>query len=145
MNKRRGPARSKIQVTELPATHAEVLPGESQPAMPLGSVPEHVAAVFMQVAEKAADRLNHMVSDDKVWRAMKPSEQKALIELVFLRAYGAPINRSLSVELTSDDADAVAKSLVAMHERLPEQRVRTVQPVQATTLPKQATRRQRRS
>lgn len=140
---KRGGTGSRIVTRESEPQHLQVLPGEDAPAQALGTVPDHVKAVFLQAAELAADRLLATMADDKGWQAMRPADQKAFIELAFLRAWGAPVSKSLSVELSSSDADAVAASLAGMHAALPEQRQRTVEPVEATPLPTSATRLKR--
>jgi hypothetical protein len=83
-------------------------------------LPAHVAATLAKAGEKAAQRLLELLAGPRFER-FRPSEQRALIELALTRAYGLPVRREVSVNLSSSDSDAVAASLASLAGRpLPE-------------------------
>lgn len=84
-------------------------------------IPPHVWDMLQQAGEEAARRLLDLIRSPR-FSGFKPSEQRSLIELAMTRAYGLPVRRSVNVSLSSDDADAVAASLLDMREHLPERR-----------------------
>lgn len=82
-------------------------------------IPSHVWSILQEAGELAAVKLRDLLASPR-FSAYTPSAQKALIELAMTRAYGLPVKRSLSVNLASDDADAIAASLMSLSDRLPE-------------------------
>lgn len=86
---------------------------------PQEGIPAHVWMLLQQAGEEAAARLLELLRSPR-FKSYAPSAQKALIELALTRAYGLPVRRSLSVSLQSDDADAIAASLMSLQDSLPE-------------------------
>lgn len=82
-------------------------------------IPPHVWDLLQEAGEEAARALLDILRSPK-FRAAKVSEQRALIDLALTRAYGLPVRRSLSVNLESSDADAIAASIIGLHDALPE-------------------------
>lgn len=82
-------------------------------------IPEHVWAVLREAGEEAANRLLQILQSPR-FPTLRGSEQRALIALAFDRAYGLPVRRSLSVNLSSDNSDAIAASLHSLQDALPE-------------------------
>ena len=82
-------------------------------------IPPHVWALLQEAGEEAARRLFEILRSSAFTR-YPASAQKALIELALTRAYGLPVKRSLSVNLESSDADAIAQSLMGLQDALPE-------------------------
>jgi len=98
-------------------------PEASQPVAPLSAhaadIPEHVWIMLQQAGEKAAERLLDILRAPS-FPKLAPSSQARLIELAFVRAYGLPVRRSVEINLSTSDADAVAASLAALADSLPE-------------------------
>jgi hypothetical protein len=86
-------------------------------------IPPHVWDMLQEAGEEAARLLRDILAGP-AFRAYKPSDQRSLIELALTRAYGLPVRRSLAVNLNTDDADAIAASLMGLHDALPERAVR---------------------
>lgn len=84
-----------------------------------GAIPSHVWQLLQQAGEEAAQRLNELLSSPS-FHKQKTSDQVRLIELALVRAYGLPVRRQISVELSSKDGDAIAASLSSLADRLPE-------------------------
>jgi hypothetical protein len=81
---------------------------------------------LQEAGEEAAQRLLELLQP-LTFKALPGSVQRALLDLALTRAYGLPVRRSVSVNLSSDDADAVAASLASLADSLPE-RARDVTP-----------------
>jgi hypothetical protein len=84
-----------------------------------GDIPAHVWEALQQAGELAAGRLREILASPK-FSQFAPTAQARLIELALTRAYGLPIKRSLSVNLSSGDTDAIAASLLGLGDALPE-------------------------
>ena len=84
-------------------------------------IPPHVWQMLQTAGEEAAAQLLELLRSPK-FKTFRPSEQRSLIDLALTRAYGLPVKRSINVDLTSTDADAVAASLLGLHDQLPERR-----------------------
>lgn len=99
-----------------------------------GDIPAHVWALLQEAGEEAAQRLVELLQPQR-FNGLAGSVQRALLDLALTRAYGLPVRRSVSVSLSSDDADAVAASLVALRDSLPERapQARDVTPAGQTT------------
>lgn len=94
--------------------HSDELP-------PQEGIPPHVWTILQEAGEEAAQRLLELLQP-ATFTKLAGSVQRSLLDLALTRAYGLPVRRSVSVSLTSDDADAVAASLVELRDRLPERR-----------------------
>jgi len=88
-------------------------------ASPSNDIPPHVWSLLAEAGEQAAVRLLEALRSPR-WSSYAPTSQARLIELAMVRAYGLPVRRSIDVTLTSSDADAVAQSLAALTQSLPE-------------------------
>ena len=92
---------------------------------------------MQSAGEAAAQRLLDLLNSPS-FTSYAPSAKARLIELALTRAYGLPVRRSIDVQLSSSDADAVAASLDALRDALPERqsspRTRVIDP-EATDLP----------
>jgi len=77
------------------------------------AIPPNVWVLLQSAGERAAGKLNDMLSSAKFDR-LKPTEQSRLIELALNRAYGPPIKREMSLQLTGNVSDAVAASLASL-------------------------------
>ena len=102
---------------DLPAvskTTADQTPSEGGEA-----IPDHVWQVLQQAGDKAAQRLLELL-EAASFSKLAPTAQARVIELALTRAYGLPVRRSVNVDLSSSDADAVAASLAALTDALPE-------------------------
>jgi len=82
-------------------------------------IPPHVWALLQESGERAAMRLLEMLSADR-FQSYSAAVRARLIDLALTRAYGLPVRRSVSVDLTSNDADAVAAALNDLTSKLPE-------------------------
>lgn len=82
-------------------------------------IPADVWALLQDAGALAAERLRDMLASPR-FAKFPVTAQRALIELALTRAYGLPVRRSVSVNLSSTDADAIAASLVDLHNGLPE-------------------------
>ena len=87
-------------------------------------IPPHVWALLQEAGLAAAEALLDLIQSPR-FRTYRPAEQRGLIELALTRAYGLPVRRSISVELSSTDADAVAASLMGLHDALPERQAKS--------------------
>lgn len=103
------------------ASNADTSPERqsASPVAPHDGIPPHVWETLQQAGEEAAQRLLSLLQSPR-FNTFAPTAQKALIELAMTRAYGLPVRRSVEVKLSSDDADAVAASLSALRDSLPE-------------------------
>tara|TARA_R110002167_G_scaffold74809_6_gene209113 strand:- start:1162 stop:1569 length:408 start_codon:yes stop_codon:yes gene_type:complete len=77
------------------------------------AIPPNVWVLLQSAGERAAGKLNDMLSSIKFDR-LKPTEQARLVELALNRAYGPPIKREMSLQLTGNVSDAVAASLASL-------------------------------
>lgn len=82
-------------------------------------------ATLQRAGDLGAERLSELLEDDEAWRSFKGSERANLVRLALEYAFGkpdAPIKREVSVQLTADSNDAVAKALrdMAVRSNLPE-------------------------
>lgn len=106
-----------------PAQSGAVPPAEDDQQLAMSQqspdIPPHVWAILQDAGELAAGRLRDLLASPR-FTSFRGSEQKALIELALTRAYGLPVRRSLSVNLESSDADAIAASLMGLSDALPE-------------------------
>jgi hypothetical protein len=84
-----------------------------------GDIPPHVWALLQQAGEAAAQRLVDILKGPGFVR-FSPQAQRALIDLALTRAYGLPVRKAVSVTLNTNDADAVARSLLDLSDSLPE-------------------------
>lgn len=84
-----------------------------------GDIPAHVWQSLQDAGELAAARLVEVLRSP-AFKSYAPSAQRGLIELALTRAYGLPIRRALNLNLSSNDADAVAASLDDLRAALPE-------------------------
>ena len=102
---------------------AEAQPDDASdvPAAPQEGIPAHVWQTLQEAGEEAAQRLLELLQPPR-FNKLAGSVQRALLDLALTRAYGLPIRRAVSVNLTSDDADAVAASLASLADSLPERR-----------------------
>ena len=100
-----------------PATPDSAAPASYAP--PGEGIPPHVWATLQEAGEEAAQRLLELLAPAR-FNGLPGSVQRALLDLALTRAYGLPVRRSVSVTLSSDDADAVATSLAALRDSLPE-------------------------
>jgi hypothetical protein len=82
-------------------------------------IPPHVWAILQSAGETAAARLLQILQSPR-FPDIAPSAQRGLIELALTRAYGLPIRKALNLNLSSNDADAVAASLADLGDALPE-------------------------
>ena len=98
---------------------ALVVSGEIMPPDQGSAIPEHVWALLQEAGELAATRLRDMLASP-TFKSYAPAAQRALLDLALTRAYGLPVRRSLSVNLSTSDADAVAASLADLAASLPE-------------------------
>lgn len=115
------PADTPLQVSgPLPA---DDVPDAAQGALPspADGIPPHVWALLQSAGHEAAQKLLALLRSP-TFSTFAPSSQARLIELALTRAYGLPVRRSVSVNLNSDDADAVAASLLDLADNLPERR-----------------------
>jgi len=101
------------------APSAEALPASNMADSE--GIPAHVWQLLQEAGEQAASKLLDMLKS-KAFDSYAPTAKARLIELAFTRAYGLPIRRSVDVSLSSSDADAVAQSLLALRDSLPERR-----------------------
>lgn len=85
------------------------------------AIPPHVWETLQNAGEEAARRLYDLLRSPR-FANYSPSAQARLIELGLTRAYGLPVRRSIDLKLTSDDADAVAQSLIDLGASLPERK-----------------------
>lgn len=97
---------------------APVAPPEGRAAPPT-DIPPEVWAVLQEAGERAAQRLLELL-DAATFPALPAATRARLIELALTRAYGLPVRRSISVDLSATDADAVAAALLDLHAALPE-------------------------
>ena len=102
---------------------------------PDAGIPAHVWAMLQTAGEQAAERLVELL-EPRRFNALPGSVQRALLDLALTRAYGLPVRRSVEVRLSSSDTDAVAASLSALRDSLPERRA---QPRDVTPETRQAT------
>lgn len=109
----------------LPATIDADQPANADPDRSSGQlreqIPPHVWEILQNAGEEAARRLYDLLRSPQFAR-YAPSAQARLIELGLTRAYGLPVRRSIDLSLTSDDADAVAQSLLDLGASLPERK-----------------------
>lgn len=123
------PASMVVDTPSAPAPDDATTPTEDTLALsgevlgqtsPLGAdIPPHVWALLQTAGEAAALRLVQVITSPK-FATYAPSAQRGLIELALTRAYGLPIRKSLSVNLSTSDSDAVAASLADLASNLPE-------------------------
>lgn len=99
--------------------------GEVMPLDPTGvsGPPERVWTMLQEAGEEAA-RLLLAELQSPAFKSYSGAVKRALIDLALTRAYGLPVRRSIDVNLTSNDADAVAASLIALTDALPERAAR---------------------
>lgn len=116
---RRAQASGDIRTAIAPSEPASGSPEAAMAAS--GDIPDHVWNMLQEAGEEAARRLRDMLQGP-AFASFKPTERTRLIELALTRAYGLPVRRSVEVKLSSDDADAVAASLLSLGESLPERR-----------------------
>ncbi len=104
-----------------PETQTNVVPLDTQSADTSAPVdiPAHVWATLQEAGEEAAQRLLELLRSPS-FKSYAPTAQKALIELALTRAYGLPVRRSVNVDLSTEDSDAIAASLIDLREALPE-------------------------
>ncbi len=93
-------------------------PSEDVTGAPI-DIPAHVWATLQEAGEEAAQRLLELLRAPS-FKSYAPTAQKALIELALTRAYGLPVRRSVNVDLSTEDSDAIAASLIDLREALPE-------------------------
>ena len=134
----------RSQALQAPSEKPQDAPSAPVDPVQGGDIPDHVWALLQASGEQAAQRLLDILQSPR-FPSMAPSAQARLIELAMVRAYGLPVRRSVDVQLTSSDADAVAASLQALQDHLPERqgrpRTRVVEG-QATNVPEDAKRSQ---
>ena len=107
------------------------------------NVPEHVWQNLQSAGERAAERLLDELQSPTFER-LKPGEKRALIELALNRAYGPPVKREVSVQLSAEMGDAVTESLASLAATdLPE--LRDVTPAPQSSPPAGQRRRRRPS
>jgi hypothetical protein len=108
--------RSKLDAKSAPSkpTPADAVPD-------VEGIPPHVWNLLQQAGDEAAQRLLELLQP-VAFSKLAGSVQRSLLDLAFTRAYGLPVRRSLNVDLSSTDADAVAASLQALADTLPERR-----------------------
>jgi len=95
-------------------------------------VPAHVWRTLQAAGEEAAQRLLSILRSPQ-FASYAPTAQKALIELALTRAYGLPVRRSIEVNLSTDDADAVAASLASLRDALPERQSGRTRPLKVVS------------
>lgn len=102
------------------ASEPEAVDGEVMPIAGIGQdIPPHVWHLLQQAGELAAGRLVEILQSP-AFKTYAPSAQRGLIELALTRAYGLPIRKALNLNLSTNDADAVAQSLADLAANLPE-------------------------
>ena len=103
--------------SDKPAQGQDTLPD----AAPHEGIPSHVWALLQEAGEEAAARLVELMQPVR-FNKLPATVQRALLDLALTRAYGLPVRRSVAVNLSTSDADAVAASLVELRDSLPERR-----------------------
>ena len=83
---------------------------EAQDAI-LDDLPEDVAQLLAKAGVLAAKHLVHILSDPKELARHPLAAQRAILDLAITRAYGLPIRKSVTVNLSTSEADAVTQSL----------------------------------
>jgi hypothetical protein len=109
-----------------PNTSVDVMTASDAPA-PAG-IPPAVWSDICAAGAAAAQRLRHLLEHGPAWAKLPATTQARLIELALTRAYGAPVAKTLSLSLSSSDADAVAASLAGFAASLPEHGPRPARP-----------------
>ena len=99
------------------ASNVTVLPAASPLATRPDTIPPHVWELLQEAGEEAASRLVSLLKSPR-FASYKPSEQRSLIDLALTRAYGLPVRREVSLNLSSSDTDAVAASIAALGDAL---------------------------
>ncbi len=112
MTSKRRFARRSAEPLEPVATEPPV-PFDPSPG---GDIPPHVWSLLQQAGEAAAGRLRDLLKSPD-FASYAPTAKARLIELALVRAYGLPIRRAVTVNLSGDD---VAKSLAELSDMLPE-------------------------
>jgi hypothetical protein len=104
-----------------PAPVSDTTPDATPDALPAPQegIPPHVWATLQEAGEEAAQRLLELLQPHR-FNTLAGSVQRALLDLALTRAYGLPVRRSVSLELSATDADAVAASLIDLRASLPE-------------------------
>jgi len=100
------------------------LPSES----PNEKIPAHVWRKLSDCGEKAAERLCEMLSDEK-FHKLRGSDKTNLIRMAFEYAYGkpdAPLKRSVNLNLSSDNSDAVQSAMAKLAAAVPEYDAATI-------------------
>ena len=101
----------RVDVDALP-----VIPKQNQRAQAL-TMPEHVQDIISKTGEQAAHQLHRLLHDPQ-FASYRVSDQLAAMTLAFNRAYGLPennsVSKSISLNLNSDNSDAVASALRKM-------------------------------
>lgn len=121
--RRPAPTQSKAKPKALPRlaqalADSQVIDGDV--LSPLSAdIPQHVWAMLQEAGEAAAARLLQLLQSPR-FADFAPNSQRGLIELALTRAYGLPIRKALNLNLSSNDADAVAASLSDLGQHLPE-------------------------
>lgn len=123
INKRapRPSRRASPDTTPAPRSAAPDDDGAILGPSPSDDIPPHVWSLLQGAGEEAAHRLLELLQPVQ-FSALAGSVQRALIDLALTRAYGLPVRRSVTVALSSSDTDAVAASLAALADSLPERR-----------------------
>lgn len=89
----------------------------------VAALPADVAEDILEAGRLAAKRLREELGAAK-FAKLPPAVRRGLIELGLTRAYGLPVKREVTVNLSSNDMDAVAASLALLAEALPEKNKR---------------------
>jgi hypothetical protein len=110
-----------------PNTSVEVMTAQDGAPAPAG-IPPAVWSDICAAGAAAARRLRHLLEHGTAWTKLPATTQARLIELALTRAYGAPVAKTLSLSLSSSDADAVAASLAGFAASLPEHGPRPARP-----------------
>ena len=97
---------------------AETSPLDGKP----DTIPAHVWQTLQDSGAMAAQRLSDLLHG-KSFERLKVGDQTRLIQLALDRAYGPPIKREMSLQLSGTVSDAVAESLGRLAStELPEMR-----------------------
>ena len=89
---------------------------------PNEKIPAHVWRKLSACGEKAAERLQEMLAS-KNFHQLRGSDKTALIRMAFEYAYGkpdAPLKRSVSLNLSSDNTDAIQAAMTKLANAAPD-------------------------
>ena len=114
--KRRARTKAKPEAERVDVDALPVIPKHNQRAQAL-AMPAHVQDIISKTGEQAAHQLHRLLHDPQ-FQSYRVSDQLAAMTLAFNRAYGLPennsVSKSISLNLNSDNSDAVASALRTM-------------------------------